>query len=386
MEGIITIIATLSSLGLVLLGLNTEIKEKKAKLLFVLSSNVILIGLNYFRGNIFEIWLIMLLIFVCGGLGYLGQNGIDLEKELGFLSLLFFSSITVFLLTYQIFSLIYIIVLYVFSIYNPNWIDKNFLQMLELVIGVFIMFIQYLCVIKDYFNINYFKDTIKVWEPSIDDNINSLYSDIREEREYIERLSFVVFVEDKNFFERKQTHITIRELMKKSLLKIVNISKTLGSNFSFSAKKRPVIQLKKIKYYFRGYSTIEQQFIRSYALQPYSYRYKFRRKFLVEWIYTPLIMLSIRKRKSRIFSKSLLKRRSIKNSLIFPLKLSVLRAYFKFILKEPGDFEDLFSKLTNQSVLTEHDMRYKYDQFENSEEKSKIIDYINEIVNGEYFF
>ena len=55
MEEIITIIATLSGLGLVLLGLNKEIKEKKAKLLFVLSSNAILIGLNYFRGNISKI-------------------------------------------------------------------------------------------------------------------------------------------------------------------------------------------------------------------------------------------------------------------------------------------------------------------------------------------
>ena len=289
MEEIITIIATLSGLGLVLLGLNKEIKEKKAKLLFVLSSNAILIGLNYFRGNIFEICLIMLLIFVCGGLGYLGQNGIDLEKELGFLYLFFFSSITVFLLTHQIFSLMYIIVLYIFSIYNPNWIDKNSLQILELAIGILIMFLQYLCVIKDYFNINYFKDTIEKWKPSIDNNISSLDNELQEEG-YIERLGFVVFVEDKNFFERKQSHVTIRELMKKLLLKVVNIFRN-NRIVSSSTQQRPVMHFfKKIKYYFRGYSTIEQQFIRRYALQDYSYRYKFRRKVLVEWIYTPLIM------------------------------------------------------------------------------------------------
>ncbi|MCT0079986.1 hypothetical protein [Lactococcus lactis] len=384
MEEIITIIATLSGLGLVLLGLNKEIKEKKAKLLFVLSSNAILIGLNYFRGNIFEICLIMLLIFVCGGLGYLGQNGIDLEKELGFLYLFFFSSITVFLLTHQIFSLMYIIVLYIFSIYNPNWIDKNSLQILELAIGILIMFLQYLCVIKDYFNINYFKDTIEKWKPSIDNNISSLDNELQEEG-YIERLGFVVFVEDKNFFERKQSHVTIRELMKKLLLKVVNIFRN-NRIVSSSTQQRPVMHFfKKIKYYFRGYSTIEQQFIRRYALQDYSYRYKFRRKVLVEWIYTPLIMLSIRKRKSRIFSRSLLKRRRIKNTLTFSLKLSILCAYYKLILEDPKDFESLCSKLTTQSALSEQDIQFKYIQYKNSEKKSKIINSINEIVEDERY-
>lgn len=60
------------------------------------------------------------------------------------------------------------------------------------------MFLQYLCVIKDYFNINYFKDTIEKWKPSIDNNISSLDNELQEEG-YIERLGFVVFVEDKNF-------------------------------------------------------------------------------------------------------------------------------------------------------------------------------------------
>ncbi|MDP1171936.1 hypothetical protein, partial [Klebsiella pneumoniae] len=81
--------------------------------------------------------------------------------------------------------------------YNPNWIDKNSLQILELAIGILIMFLQYLCVIKDYFNINYFKDTIEKWKPSIDNNISSLDNELQEEG-YIERLGFVVFVEDKN--------------------------------------------------------------------------------------------------------------------------------------------------------------------------------------------
>lgn len=175
--------------------------------------------------------------------GLSGSEWHRFRKELGFLYLFFFSSITVFLLTHQIFSLMYIIVLYIFSIYNPNWIDKNSLQILELAIGILIMFLQYLCVIKDYFNINYFKDTIEKWKPSIDNNISSLDNELQEEG-YIERLGFVVFVEDKKFFERKQSHVTIRELMKKLLLKVVNIFRN-NRIVSSSTQQRPVMHFLK---------------------------------------------------------------------------------------------------------------------------------------------
>ncbi|MDT2405152.1 hypothetical protein P7D43_22580 [Enterococcus avium] len=385
METVITVGTAIASLGLILLGLKDDLSKKKSQLLFVLSSYVFLLGTIFFNVSNFVLYLILVIIFLFGGLGYMAQEKNDLEKELNLYVLLLYSALVIFFLTFQIGNLFYVIVISINrSVFS--FMDTN----MELIFGLTMLVTQYTIVAKDTFNLNFFNETIEeAWKPNLGRQIKNQTTDNSENEntdQYIENLAFVVFVEDKNFFDRTTTFVTPLEMLRKIIKKrkvffkrILNFVKRLICNEKKNTANRIV---KRIKPYIRGYSTIEQQFIRQYAMTKYSYHYLFRRKILIELIYTYLLMSAIKRRKSRTFSRKYFERKKIRNKMTSPLKLSILKSYYKEVLDSPLDIDGLKKKLVSISALNSEEIDSKFEKFNDSEIKKQIISCIKEATNS----
>lgn len=106
--------------------------------------------------------------------------------------------------------------------------------------------------------------------------------------------TFMIYCEDKNIFERKETHFFL-----------IDIKMKLKKGNMFKGKIKNNTDTSYIKNYLRGYSTIEQQLVRQYSMRSYSYRYTFRRKIFMDWIYTPLFCKAICNRKARTYGKKI---------------------------------------------------------------------------------
>ena len=89
--------------------------------------------------------------------------------------------------------------------------------------------------------------------------------------QFVNLLSFIVFIEDRDFFDRRCPFFSLRLVLKRKYYVVKS-----------GARKGDTKWLDRL---LRGHSTIEQQITRTLALKDNSYHYMFRRKIFVEYIF-----------------------------------------------------------------------------------------------------
>lgn len=237
------------------------------------------------------------------------------------------------------------------------------------------LFIQYLLVIKDYFGLERFDKVLKELCKNKEVALNmetpqncliSLEDDVNE------MLSFILYCEDKNFFERKSNTINLVDLKMR-----FNKQSIFKDKIVIDAESRK-------KQYIRGYSTIEQQVVRQFSMTPYSYRYTIRRKIFNDWLYTPLFCKSICNRKARTYGKK--KKKAARKELMWNLKYMLLIQYFTVVLKKPKNSKDLIKEMAKQSRVSVQVYEKMYSIFKDSDESNYYIQQINDNASRNFNF
>ncbi|MBO0476537.1 hypothetical protein DOK76_05610 [Vagococcus sp. DIV0080] len=360
-------IATLFISALVIfLGLGESEKNKQEQLKFILISYTVIILLVLFYTNVSTfIFGILLLFFFLGGLSFSTNGTFGLEKELNSIELLWYSSVSWFFITNNYFLYMSIMISYAF----------RFEVYISLAIISISLILQYLAIVKDYFGINTYKVTFEELEKinlyarnnkRAEDVLNSEFLN-----EKLQLVAFVLYVEDRYLLDRKKFRISLKNLI--------------------DSKRDPVIFKGKIAYqeksridkYKRGYSTIEQQLIRQYSIGNNAYRYKYRRKFFFDWVYTPMFSKALCNRKSRVYGKE---KKIAKKELVWSLKLMLLYNYFMSVLKNPKDSEELILNMSRQSRVSVSVYEKMFEIFKDSEDEKNIKEKIKSNLLNKYNF
>ncbi len=206
----------------------------------------------------------------------------------------------------------------------------------------------------------------------------SYETDENDPIDFVYILGFLVFVEDKDFFDRKgavfNPYFVIKRKMnslKTDHIKNENSSKKdIKKKLTYFLKilkyaiKLLLAILRNIKSYIRGFSSIEQQLVRVSIMHPDTYaKYKIRRKIFVEWIVNPMFFKAFRKRRKVV--------RGIKKIDYYQYKVEFLLFYYKEILKMPKTVEELIKKLSSGSRLSRKNLETLLDKYHYSNLKNK---------------
>ncbi|UUV98234.1 hypothetical protein [Vagococcus luciliae] len=271
------------------------------------------------------------------------------------MQLLFYSSFSWFFITNNYFLPFGILLSYIFK----------FNYYISLIIIASCLILQYLSIVKDYFGINSYGETFsQIKNINLGIKNNKQPKDVFEREflnEKLELVAFVVYIEDRYLFDRKQCHLSFANIL--------------------DSKRDPVIFKGKINYenkpwidkYKRGYSTVEQQLIRQYSISDNAYRYKVRRKLFFDWIYTPLFSKAICYRKSKVYGKN---KKIAKKELIWNLKIMYLYNYFINVLNNPKDKDELITIMSKQSRVSKNVYEEMFQIFNNSFKKEEMIEKI----------
>ncbi|MFW3589647.1 hypothetical protein [Vagococcus fluvialis] len=370
----IAMLTLIVSVLVIFLGLNDDKKSKQEQLKFILVSYAVIISIILYTSKFPNFMIsVLVLFFVIGGLSYSINDKFDLEKELNIPQLLLYSSFSWFFITSNYILIFNILLIYILvHILNIN-------HNLSLIIISISLILQYLSIVKDYFGINSYKETFyNLKNINLGVKNNKQAKDVLDENfinENLDLVAFVLYVEDRYLFDRKQSHITFMDIL--------------------NSKRDPVIFKNKIKYeskswfekyiekYIRGYSTIEQQLIRQYSISEQAYRYKCRRKLFFDWIYTPLFSKAICRRKSRVYGK---KKKIAKKELIWNLKMMFLYNYFINVLKNPKNKNELINNMSQQSRVEENVYKKMFEIFSESSKKEEMKRKIQDNLQKEYNF
>ena len=366
----IAMLTLIVSVLVIFLGLSDDQKGKQEQLKFILVSYAVIISIILYTSEFPNFMIsVLVLFFVIGGLSYSINDKFDLEKELSIPQLLLYSSFSWFFITSNYILIFNILLIYIL-VHILN-IDHN----LSLIIISISLILQYLSIVKDYFGINSYKETFSnLKNINLGVKNNKQAKDVLEENfvnENLDLVAFVLYVEDRYLFDRKQFHITFMDIL--------------------NSKRDPVIFKDKIIYeskskfekYKRGYSTIEQQLIRQYSISDQAYRYKCRRKLFFDWIYTPLFSKAICRRKSRVYGK---KKKIAKKELIWNLKMMFLYNYFINVLKNPKNKNELIKNMSKQSRVEENVYKKMFEIFNKSSKKEEMKRKIQDNLQKEYNF
>lgn len=366
LDTFIAIVTLVISVSVIFLGLDDEKKGKKEQLKFILISYAVIISIILFFSTVpIYVFVILILFFFLGGLSYSLNETFDLEKELSIIQLLFYSSFSWFSITNNYFLL--------FGILLSFMLKFNYYISLLVIGGCLIL--QYLSIVKDYFGIKSYGETFsQIKNINLGVKNDKQPKDVFETEfltEKLELVAFVVYVEDRYLFDRKQVHLSFTNIL--------------------DSKRDPVIFNGKISYendscfnkYKRGYSTIEQQLIRQYSISDNAYRYKVRRKLFFDWIYTPLFSKAICYRKSKVYGKN---KKLAKKELIWHLKMMFLYNYFVNVLGNPEDKDELLTVMSKQSRVSQSVYEKMFQIFKDSLKKDEMIEKIEINMNRVFNF
>lgn len=341
-------------------------KAFKLKNILILYFGTIIVFI--FLSDTLNLMLLMLLVFISGGFILLNTQENLLENELNGLQLLWYNSYkwTFLNKNYIWFLSIFIIMILNIFIKDINEFTKEYINLAILFLISVFLITHYVVVAKDFFGIKPFeevKEKLKINTDKIQKE-SSLYEDL----DY-KLLAFLVFMEDRNLFERKEYHVKISS----DFLKNSEYKHLLNEAFGETGKKKL-----KFKNYLRGYSTIEKQVIRHTGLRENSYRYTIRRKIFLEGQYLKYFIKTVCKRKARSLTRNKKERKELKDNLIMNLKYHFLLYYYKEILNNPKNVEELINSMSNESALDKKDYESIIEKFQESELERYHIEQIKE--------
>lgn len=325
----------LISIVSLLLAFGEDVAEKQYQkkyiliLYFILFFGIIFLKINY----IFLILSFFLITLLSGiNLAYWSDN---IEIEQGRINLI----------KYKTLQWLYVTKLYLFygcviiiSFYNYFFEPNNVIVQISFI--VFALAYHLSSNIIDKFNVHSFSHTYNELKEQVM-CFDKLYDDssIDEKKSIYKNIAFLVYMEDKDYFSRKSFTFNVFSILKRKAQKL-----------QLNEKKTPKIR-KKI---LRGYSTLEQQFIRKNSMVPDSYQYKLRRKLFVELQYT------------KYYSKSLISyikrvKYSDENESRNYIKVSILKWYYIIVLKSPKNLNELLNNFQSNLKVTQY--RSFWEQF-----------------------
>lgn len=369
----------------IIFAINQNIMDKEYQKKYIIVSYLLFFILFVFFGNtsikIIDSALLFLVItfllnVICG-LNY-GYKSDTLSKFLGRRRLLVFKTVEWFFITKSYIFYVFILVL---KIISHIFIRVNVISNLVYYCVFMLFFIYHLLTnMIDTFGIFPFTHLSNTFF-NAKEYFKNYKTDEKNPTDFVHILGFLVFVEDKDFFDRKGAVFNPYFVLKRKInnLKMRQIK---GENKPEKKVKVELIYfLKAIKYaikllfkimrniksYIRGFSSIEQQIVRVLIMYPDTYeKYIFRRKIFVEWIVNPMFFKAFRERRKVI--------RKIKRISYDEYKVEILLFYYKEILKMPKTFEELIDKLSFSSRLNRINLEVLLDKYNTSSLKIKYKD------------
>lgn len=364
-------------IGSIIFAINHDIAKKEYQKKYIIVTYVLYFIYFTFFGHDdhFINWSILPLIIIpimlnliCGiNLGYEANN---LCKFLGRTRLVLYKTLEWFFVTKT-----YIVFCFLFTIKFINYlfIKTGHTHKYTYLIMTFIFFIYHLLTnMADTFGVYSF-ERLSSNLLRTRDHYKNKFTNHKKINEIINILGFIVYVEDKDFFDRRLSIFNPYYVIKRKVsnFKMKNIVPCWGSSwcaeekikvmfkFTRQSARLMVIILRNIESYIRGFSSIEQQIVRVSIMLPDTYeKYPIRRKIFVEWVVNPMFFTAFRKRRKRL--------RNIKTIDYDQYKTEILLFYYKKILKEPMTIDELIISLCKQSRLTTHSLDVLLNNYNNS--------------------
>lgn len=389
----------------ILLGIDSDsenenlYKKKYIIMIYTIIALITLIG--RFAYNINElIFMIIIILFITSvsalNIGYRFEI---MEKELKHINLFIYSFWNWFFKAKTYISILLLLVLYNFNKYGIRikFTNLNYSkELLNLITIVIFFFIHIIIDVKDTFGFKGFEtmlDQLEETRKIISKTELIPLSDFLKldskpyDYEILDLLGFLIYVEDRDFLDRKKTSYSIRQVLNRK----IKHEKKIKSSFHLFNKNNILNKnninkigntIKKVfDNLFRGYSTIEQQVIRTSIMQEYTYHYTFRRKIFIERIYIKAFMRTYKKRKiknrglrtelSNYFRgregrdleiEKKKKRKYINNEI----KLEFLIFYYIKICKKPKNMQELFEAIEEESSQSINSLNNKLNKYEES--------------------
>lgn len=299
------------------------------------------------------------------------EKSCKIEKSLGRYELLIFSFIKWFFFTkFYIFISVSILSYTITAVWYNNLILIG-----TLIIGLVFHQISFT---KDYFgyqNFDFLMAKLK--------GASTLFENEDVELEEIkELLAFIVYMEDKDFFERKDLNNSVKLIYDRKKDEYIE---------NLKEERLGVLHPEKIKAYWkkywRGFSTLEMQVVRTTVLKNDSYQYTFRRKMLIEYVYSKFMYKAmkryIRRYNITMYNKD---KKSTDDAIHALIKMLFLQFYFEVTLKNPKNVEDfsnaIKSRLSYDAYSSFYET-YKQDIYEERKYISLIEEFL-ELSNSIY--
>lgn len=257
------------------------------------------------------------------------------------------------LITFSFFKWLFKTKFYIFifvSLINEIIIGLNINDIIVVAVSSAGLLIHQISFIKDYFGyLDFDYLDKKLNEVTFFKDMNIL--DLEMNKTLI---SFILHMEDKDFFERKDLNIDLWKIFSRK--KIDLISKIKKKRYKITFK----INFKRLYYkYWRGYSTIEMQVIRNTVMWEDSYQYKIRRKIMVEHIYSKYYYKAVTRKLKRYHivefnsdSGETLRR------IHTTVKMLFLQYYFIETLSHPEDLDEFIIAIKSRVGREKYEESY----------------------------
>ena len=346
----------------------------------------------------------------------IGYNFDLLEKELGIVDFFMYSYKGWFYKAKTYMCIYLLVILFIITSYGQHpykskGLELNYLKELIMLVMIIVFFLLHMLMdIKDRFGYDGFDSfRERLLEGLGEDDDRDLFNINGDNIDMIEALGFILYVEDRDFFERDRPHYSLYVVIKRKIRdmildkpiqrKLRNLSNNINNKETLPERARYLCKyiflvIKKIFNYmlvrvralFRGFSTLYQQIVRRIIMHEYSYNYTFRRKIFIETYYIKYFLRAYRKRKIKdkkikrnwknYFTDrmEIEKRKGARRSLINDeIRMELLMYYYHVVLESPATMNHLLMKLESQSIQTMESLSRKLNRYNNSYFKGEIM-------------
>lgn len=376
----------------ILLAFNDKADSKSfQKKYLIVNYIIIFLQIVYYKGSIIHTILILMLLMLLSGINisYTNKNNF-LENELSWYQYLVFHIEKSFFLMKLYILFICVALLYcikkISMVGNFHW---DFVMLLCIILFSIYHLIQNA---SDHFGTKLFYDvrqfiTIGNREGNTKKFLLELKNEPIQKEEILELLIFILYMEDRYMFERKSPNERIlRIIFSKKSFVTRNIGREISnmgigknhkknivvfnifnmylrmtiSKMLYLLKKRDFKEVKRyiikiFKKYFRGYSTIQTQYVRVSGMLENSYKYTIRRKIFVEWIYTRYFY----KAWGNYLNNINFYKKNKKEKNLFYMKAITLISYYTNVLQAPKNKDELFKKFRSRISLKYYEKKFE---------------------------
>lgn len=311
---------------------------------------ITLLSLSFIK-NI-NILLILILIYpIAGSLSLIiSDNELDMEKELKFHQFFIYHLFKwIVYIRFDIF-VYYILALYFLFYFEPD-INKSLLMISPILITLTFVSLHIIINSKEQFSVKSFAASFNTLKQATNDN-NTLSDN------ELEVMSYLVTLEDQYFFCRSKLFFSFPDIyftLRRKILNLINrirgrrVSMPNTNYFKGNTFKKA---WKFLKQKVRGYSTIEQQVIRTIGSGRNSFRYKYRRKVFIEYIYNHYLFCAIVNQRVLHYRNEKVSRKELIKQLKENYRYNLLVYHYKNIFNTPQNIDDLTNTLSKHSRVS----------------------------------